>query len=281
MITETEREYRLKVLAVYGVAMLIFAVRFFSDALLSQMGKPFLFAHQTDIIYRAFCAMQLPQLLTQHLYIAVVFDLSLFVLPLLFLLTRKNYWAIGFTVVALFYFLTYNVVTGHHYHGLTGLLVISIPFWLGSGQKFTLTWQGARYYFLYIFASAALWKIMRGSVFYPNQMSHILKAQHLDLLLQHPQSFQAQVIQYLIAHPAVSHGILLLNVAVQLTFCAGFFTKRLDTFLFGLALVFCAANYFVMNIVSAELLILGLTLLNWPKIQQVIEKKRLFHQVLG
>lgn len=271
MKSETEQSYRVKAWAVYTVVILIFTIRFFSHALLSQMGKPHVFAHQSDLIYRTLCIIQIPQFLTAHTYTAFIFDVSLFALPIMFLLTRKNYWAVAFSIVAVVYFLTYNIITGHHYHGLIGLLVISIPFWWSRGEKFELTWQGARYYFLYIFASAACWKIMRGSVFYPEQMSHILKAQHLDLLLQHPPGFQAQFIQYLIAHPQVSHILLLVNVAVQLTFLVGFFTKRFDTHLFVLAVVFCVANYFVMSIISAELLILGLTLLNWPAIEQQIQ----------
>lgn len=271
MKSETEQSYRVKAWAVYTVVILIFTIRFFSHALLSQMGKPHVFAHQSDLIYRTLCIIQIPQFLTAHTYTAFIFDVSLFALPIMFLLTRKNYWAVAFSIVAVVYFLTYNIITGHHYHGLIGLLVISIPFWWSRGEKFELTWQGARYYFLYIFASAACWKIMRGSVFYHEQMSNILKAQHLDLLLQHPQSFQAQLIQYLIAHPLVSHSLLLVNVAVQLSFSVGFFTKRFDTFLFALAVIFCVANYFVMSIISAELLILGLTLLNWPAIEQQIQ----------
>ncbi len=145
-------------------------------------------------------------------------------------------------------------------------------------MRFNLLWEGARYYLLYIFASAALWKIFRGSVFYQEQLSNILKHQQLDLLLQQSQSYQAHCVQYLIAHPEISHAVLIVNVVVQLCFAFGFFTKKFDSLLFILAIVFCAANYFVMGITSTELLVLNLTLLNWEKIEALLPNKMLFQQ---
>ena len=60
---------------------------------------------------------------------------------------------------------------------------------------------------------------------------------------------------------------------VQLSFVVGFFTKKFGTMLFVLAIIFCAANYFVMSIVSIELLMLNLTLLNWEKMAALFKRQ--------
>ncbi len=261
------RQYRYKALAVAGVAIIILLYRFFGHALMYAMHQPVFLFEQKEAAYRLFLASGLAQFITSNTIVSIVFDIALFAMPLAFVLTLKRGFAIAFSVLLLIYFVTYNLVIGHHYHGLAGAILITIPFWTKNQTRFELLWQACRYYLLYIFSSAALWKILRGSVFYKEQMSNILKAQQLDLLLQQPDSLRAQVAQYLIANPDISHVVLVVNVVVQLIFLIGFFTRRADSFLFVLLIVFCAANYFVMNIVSAELLILNLTLLNWDKIE--------------
>jgi hypothetical protein len=275
-MTNTETfatHYRLRAYFVFGVALLILSYRFFSHALFSAMLHPVYSFGQKETWYYILLTSGLPQFVTDNYLPSLILDLSLFMFPFLFLLRWKQAWAVAFSVVVLIYFFTFNLITGHHYHGLVGVILITIPFWTKNETRFNLLWEAVRCYWLYIFASAALWKILRGSVFYTGQLSNILKSQQLDLLLQQPDSFQAQVAQYLIANPQVSHGVFVVNVLVQLCFAVGFFTKKFDTVLFVLAIVFCAANYFVMSIVSVELLILNLTLLNWEKVATLFNRQ--------
>jgi hypothetical protein len=62
-------------------------------------------------------------------------------------------------------------------------------------------------------------------------------------------------------------------VVLQLSFAIGFFTKKFDRFLFWFAILFVVANLFVMGILSMELLILDLTLLNWEKVEAWVIRK--------
>jgi len=268
-----EKKYRLKVIFVFSVLVLVLLNRLLSHSLFYSMHQPVFQLSQDEFFYRIFLGLCIPQVITSSPALSIVFDVLLFAMPLLFLLTRRLIFAVLTFVFLLIYFFTCNVATGHHYHGLVGALIVTIPFWTKKENRFNLLWKGARCYWLYIFASAALWKIFRGTVFYQEQLSNILKSQQLDLLLQQPDSSHAQLVQYLIANPQVSHWVLAANVLVQLCFAVGFFTKKFDSVLFILAIVFCIANYFVMSIVSAELLILNLTLLNWEKVAEWLPVK--------
>ncbi|MCW5907394.1 MAG: hypothetical protein KIS94_06020 [Chitinophagales bacterium] len=264
-----ENDYRLKATLVFSFALLLFFMRFMNNVLVSQIGEvPFLF-EQKEWTYRLFYQSSIAQWLTVHFIPAAMFDALLFFLPLVFMLTRSRLYVYGFSLIALIYFLLFNMAAGHHYHGMVGVLVMSVPFWSKNEERFNLLWQGARYYLLYIFASAALWKLLRGSAFEPEQMVNILKAQQLDVLLQQPGSLRAVIAQYLIAHPAVAHGVLVTNMLLQLSFVTGFFTKRFDVVLLVLCVVFVVANYFAMSIVSAELLILCIPLLNFKQLQRI------------
>jgi hypothetical protein len=264
-----DKEYRLKANFVFGFALLILYYHFISASIMSAMSQPPFIFDENEIVYRLFLASGIPQLITSGSVVPALFDVCWYALPVLFLLTHDRGHAIAFTIITTIYFLTYNVVAAHHYHSLVGLLVMTIPFWSKKETRFHFLWEAVRYYWLYILASAALWKILRGSIFYTDQLSNILKSQQINLLLQHPDTFRAHIAQYLIAHPQVGHIVLLANIVVQLSFLVGFFTKKFDGYLFALAMLFCIANYYVMGIVSTELLILNFTLMNWEKVVKI------------
>ncbi len=270
-----EREFQVKAYFVYGVAMYICFYHLISNAMLAQMQQPPFVFEDKEWMYKFYLLSGIPQFITSHSFIASLCDISLLVFTVGFLLTKQRIFAMLFTLAALNYFLTYNLVTGHHYHGFVGVLVISIPFWFKSEQRFNFSWEAVRYYFLYIFSSAALWKILRGSAFYHDQLSDILKSQQINLLLQNGTNYKAHIAQYLIAHPDFSHAVLMVNVVLQLSFAIGFFTRKFDMILFVLAIVFVVANFLVMGILSMELLILNLTLINWPKMEAWLIKKEI------
>lgn len=257
-------DYRQKVLLVFGTMCLILFYRWLSDSLFTGWESPPYIFKEKDIAYHWFVASGLPQWLTNSRWISVLADMSLFTLPILFIINGHRLFIGVFTILLLCYFMTWNVITGHHYHSLTGALIICIPFWFRKKEKFNLAWELARYYLLYIFTSAALWKLSRGSAFYELQMVEILKSQHVQLFLEQPDSIQAKLIRYLIANPSLAHSFLLGAVLMQLTFSIGFFTRKWDETLFGLSILFCIANYIIMGIFSFELLILNATLLNYP-----------------
>jgi len=268
-----ERGFQIKAYFVFGVAMYICFYHLISNAMLAQMQQPTFIFDESECVYKWYKASSIPQFITAHSLLSSIFDISLLVFTVGFLLSKRRFFAVLFSLAAFNYFMTYNMVTGHHYHGLVGLLVISIPFWFKSEQRFNFSWEAVRYYFLYIFSSAALWKILRGSAFYHDQLTNILKSQQINLLLQNPDSLKGHIAQYLIAHTNASYAILLVNVALQLSFLIGFFTKKYYKLLFILSIIFVVANFLVMGILSMELLILNLTLLDWEKVENYVIKK--------
>lgn len=268
-----DRELQIKAYFVFGVAMYICFYHLISNAMLAQMQQPPFIFPETEWVYKFYLSTGIPQFITAHSFLSAIFDISLLVTTVGFLLGKNRLYAVLFTLAALNYFLTYNMVTGHHYHGLAGLLAISIPFWFKSEQRFNFSWEAVRYYFLYIFSSAGLWKVLRGSAFYHDQLSNILKQQQVNLLIQNPNGYKAHIAQFLISHSDISHACLLTVVVLQLSFATGFFTRKFDMVLFWLAILFVVANLLVMNILSMELLILNLTLLNWEKMEAILIKK--------
>ncbi len=272
-ISNFEKSLSVKAYFVLGIAMYFCFYRLISASMLSQMNHPLFLFGQTEFFYRLYINSGIPQFITSNTIISALLDISLLILTIGFLMSFNRAFILLFTLVVFNYFITYNLVTGHHYHGMFGLIIMTLPFWFKKEEKFNLAWDLARYYFLYVFASAALWKILRGSAFYDLQLSDIIKSQQINLLLQTPESFKSHIAEYFIGHPAISHFILLLDVFVQGSFIVGFFTKKYDRVLLMLAILFVVADYYVMGIVSFEILIMGLTLLDWPKVEAWLIKQ--------
>lgn len=268
-----EKELRLKASFVFGFALLVLYYRFISASILSAMSQPPFIFEENEVAYKCFLISGIPQFITSGTLVPALFDVCWYALPILFLLTTERIYAILFSTVTLIYFLTYNVATAHHYHGLAGLLIITVPFWTKKEESFRFLWEAARYYWLYIFASAALWKIFRSSLFYIDQLPNILKSQQINLLLQHPDTFKAHVVQHLIANPSTAHLVLIVAVLLQLSFLIGFFTRKFDNYLFWLAIIFSIGNYYIMGIASFELMILNFTLMNWEKVVKIADNR--------
>lgn len=272
MAQESKYYIHLRGSFVFGFLLILVFYRLIGSALLSQMNSPLFLFPQTEWVYAAVLKSGFLQYITAHYWSAALFDLLLLATPLLFLLTRLQIFAILFTVLLLTYYLTFNMVTGHHYHGLVGAILMTIPFWSKNEKIFQLLWDAARYYLLYIFASAALWKIMRGSAFHTEQLPAILQMQQLQLQLELPDSFRASITRFFVTHGTLAHMVLLMNTALQLSFAIGFITKKMDKWLLFAFLAFVISNYAVMGIMSAELLVLAQTLLNWEWINHKLNK---------
>jgi hypothetical protein len=128
-----------------------------------------------------------------------------------------------------------------------------------------MLWEAARYYFFFIFSSAALWKLSTGALWESGQMSSILMAQHVQGIYDYPATLATHFHSWLIVHGGVASGLLVAGFAIQLSFFGGFFTKKYDRIYLLLFVTFFALNYLLMHVVSIELFIFCLVLLDWDK----------------
>ena len=271
----TFSNYEMRVRYFYIAVIVILFFHFFSNVLFSELGTPALVNPSIDNFYWLFQYVGLHKLFTQSVFLPAIGDISIAILTLLcvFSTSYRAIWTVSFTLLFGIYCITFNTFSGHHYHGLMGILFLSVTFWFKPGLRFELLWEAARYYFLFLFSSAAFWKICRGSIFEENQFSNILKSQHAQYLYQHTTSYQSSIYQYLISHASISHWVLIGAVVLQLCFFVGFFTKKYDHTLFLLALFFSVLNFFIMGIFSFELIVMGMTLLDFENIPFLKLKK--------
>ena len=120
-----------------------------------------------------------------------------------------------------------------------------------------------RFYIMYLFSSAALWKILRGIVFDKSHLKILLV--QMDLWHAKNESWYSPIFKLYTTYLWISYTSMILVIILQLSFLIGFVTKKYDKWLFLLFLFFCLANQIVFRHFFFELLILGMTLLFVPK----------------
>lgn len=174
--------------------------------------------------------------------------------------------AVVVSLLTLNYYSYYIGVATHHEHTLLGIIFCLPLLWIRSPQRFVLIFGGIRYYVLWVMASAAAWKIYRGSWLVPHQMAELLADQHLSYLIQHPDAAFARLIRWLIRHPHIANILWYLGWLTEGSFIVGFFTRRWDRWLGLLFLGFFAADYALMGINFWEFCIFALVFYPWNQL---------------
>jgi len=197
----------------------------------------------------------------------ILFDALFYAMPLLYWLAYKYsmkwvpWVAIIMLLVNWIYVQCYTLYPTNSIEGHVGWLLYPFVLMTVRLKSFYFLMNAMRYFFLFFFASAALWKLRQGGAFNPEQMSGILLGQHKEYLVSAPDYWYTLFIYWLVRHQAVSYGLYLAGLLLELVFLVGFFTKKYDRTLLVLFIVFLIMDLFIMRIPYFEILPLALPLL--------------------
>lgn len=250
----------------YGV----FLSFFFNHRLLSQY-QPVFFNYNRDLTELSLIATGLPRFMIGHPWTFWAADALLYLLPLPLLIRyiRKGAFALSlgipFSLFLGVYLLLANIFWQCHLEPFILYFLLSFLFLTNREDRFYGLLKGARLYFLYIFFSAAVWKIARGAIFNGQEMSDLLLLQHSELLISDPGSLASRVYAWLIDHPVVSWWLYFGALALEASFIIGLFTRRYDRILLALAVLFVGADLLVMRLPYWTVLLGGITLWMRPE----------------
>ena len=137
------------------------------------------------------------------------------------------------------------------------------PFLLmaGSTKSFYFLMHGIRYFFLFFFASAGMWKIYHGAVFNLEEMSAVLLLQHKEYLISDPNATYTHFVYWVVKNRGVSYALYIIATALELVFVVGFFTKKYDRYLLMTFVAFLLMDLFIMRISYFDALPMALPLL--------------------
>jgi hypothetical protein len=254
------------VLVVYFLFYYSFLIGFCLDYRLLSQYHPIFFNYNRDLTELALIATGIPRWMVNHPFSFAAADGLAFLLPLPILLTygqkRRFFGLFGviFAPFFAFYLLLANIFWQVHPEPFILFFLLALVFTTRRPDRFYLLITGCRYYFLYIFVSAAIWKIARGAVFNGEEMSRILLIHHADLLTGTCSSISCRFYQWLILRPALSQSLFIAGALLEASFLIGFFTRRFDRWLILGAAVFVLADLLVMRIPYWTVLLGTLTL---------------------
>lgn len=247
-------------------ALLVF--KWYNDMLLYQQQPAFIY-NTFDIVSWLFLQTHIPQWLlsTKHF---LAFDLVYYTAPLFLLLSAYKKVklitsaALYLLIVNWIYLQTYFLYPISSYTIFVVWLIFPILFLVKNETTFALVFDGIRYFFLYFFLSAGIWKFRNGGAFSHEQLSAILLDQHKEMLTNSPDYWMSYLYQWLINNIAVSYALYIVVTLMELSFAIGFFTKRFDKVFIGIYFIFLLADYFIMRIPYYETLPFLLTLYFHP-----------------
>jgi hypothetical protein len=124
-------------------------------------------------------------------------------------------------------------------------------------------WQALRYYTLFIFVSAFLWKLCRLTFLNKDHGLLIMKNNLTSYIYYHPDSFFSDMYHWLFQYPGITNALYISGVILEGVFIIGFFTKKYDFWLLILSLVLITGFWFMADAFFFQLLVLSFTLINF------------------
>ena len=261
-----QRQLRARV--VFGWLFIIYVYFFSQHSLISQLQQPVLIYPGSDNSFWLMHLLNIPQFFLNHHGAALALDITVTGSCLVSFILPEKVWMNRITILGtwLFYFV-YSSGAGKHYAQI-GYLITPVAFWVADPRKFSLLWDAMRYWVVFLYTCAGLYKVYYGGFFYVDDMGHILQQMNAEWLVFHPDGFQSSVIRYLIDHPAGSQWLFRLVVIIDSAVLIGFFTRRFDQWLLIGLISFHIGNYFLMHISFVEQSLIFAALLPWHKIER-------------
>lgn len=252
---------------VFALTFASLVLSFFSNTLLHQLRQPVLKYPYVDLTYWVMHYLQIPELITGNFWLACLFDLALFAFCILCFMYPEKRWCIwSFIALYFVYFITFNTFGGHHTNHKIGFLLIAIPFTVSNYKSFNFLWQGLRYFLLFAYVDAFLWKFVRMAWLHADQGMLIMKKNQAAYLYFESDTVQAGLYRWLLLHPALVSGTYIAGVIMEGLFLIGFFTRKYDKFLLILSILLPLGFWFTADAYFFELLILSITLVNFHKL---------------
>ncbi|MDG1332070.1 MAG: hypothetical protein P8P74_07060 [Crocinitomicaceae bacterium] len=246
---------------VFGWLLLVMLYQWWANLMISQLESPVLLRVDLDLTYWFVHLSGVGELFRSSYSSALTFDILLTVLCLITaLFPKRTIFPIVTGVLYLIYCVLLNSYQCWHYHNLITLILLIIPFCFRSLKTFSMLFAGLRYAVAYVYASAAIWKLFRGSVFNEGQMQWLIEHNYVDRLAVegYQLNFLENTMFQLSNYPTLSSIALIVGIAMEASFLVAFFTRKFDRYLIIIGVVFHLITAVLVDVSFLQLWILFL-----------------------
>ena len=253
------------ILAFVGIFYLLAIYKLFNGLWLFQV-EPFYFLNRFDGTTWLLMQTGIHQWIIDHPYSWLMIDILFYAFPLVWwILQRKQQvagviLAFSWLIINWLYVQCYTLYPTNSIESYTAWLLMPILFCTPKLKSFYYLLHAGRYFFLFFFASAAIWKFRQAGIFNLDQMSDVLLVQHKEYLVSSPDNWFSHLVYFLVQHPVLGYLLYLLGTLLELVFVIGFFTCKYDRWLIAGFILFLIMDHLLMRIPYYETLPWVLTL---------------------
>jgi hypothetical protein len=227
---------------------------------ISQLGAPIIHEVRQDPLVWHLIHSGLADFIAGNTIAALIFDVVIIIpmaVILFFTLSQKLTKRLIFLhcVLFAFYLLIIFSFPSLSIRKYLGLAIVPLIFLFVDNERYKRALSYLRYYVLFIFASSAMWKIVRGAIFESDQFVNILRNQHFEHMVLFPDHISTHIAECLISQETIAFVFYLLIAILQLSFIIGFFTKKYDRWLLIAMLLFVMGDFLVMRVEYWEFLV--------------------------
>lgn len=248
------QKHRNNIIAAYCILFyLLMLYKAWNGLLLSQL-QPHLFSTRFDMVSWLVMQTGIHQWLIDNRTGWIVFDIAFYAMPLLYwLIYKKSERVARITAVLMLlvnwvYVQCFTLFPSNSIEGHTAWLLFPFLLMTANLRSFWFVLHGLRYFFLFFFASAGVWKLVQGGFFNMHEMSGVLLYQHKEYLASSPGHWYTSFVYWLIQHPSFSYCLYVGGAILELLFFTGFFTRRYDYYLAAAFILFAVFDVLVMRI---------------------------------
>jgi hypothetical protein len=144
----------------------------------------------------------------------LLFDIAFYLMPLVYFICYKrslkiaSIVAVIMFVVNFIYIQCYTLYPVNSIESYTPWLLFPFLLMTTRLRDFYFVLQALRYFFLFFFLSAGVWKFVQGGIFNGEQMSAILLYQHKEYLVSSPAEWYTSFIYWLSNNATLSFTLV-------------------------------------------------------------------------
>jgi hypothetical protein len=256
---------------VTGSLLFFLVLRAFEHTAISGLNGAPLFRVEMDFTYWLYKWSGLPSLIVQNRIGAVIFDGLLFLSGLIsFLFPLKKIGLLPFSIFLFVYVLSFNMYVTHHMGQVYGFMVVLLPFLISDNYKFTLAWEGMRYFTCFIYFMAFVWKTcINNSFYYLQQGANSFKYNLVDYISLNPDTAMTAFYKWFLRHEwALNAGEKVIILLEGIMFI-GLLTKKFDRLLIWVPVAIHVITYFFSDVFFIELLVVDLSFLKVSQLDRI------------
>jgi hypothetical protein len=216
---------------------------FVFEWLIFNFNTPILYLHN-NFLFQVAHNLEIPLLINQNIILSILIDIGIILFSFIGIFKNNSKIYTTLIILIIIYYININSKLPNVEHRLLFLIFTSPLLLLNSIKSFNLYSRFLQIYFCYIFFDAGLWKLIRYSG--DDHLGAILIQQNISYLNQ-------STLNWIINKSTIFNFLYLVVMAIQLFFCVGFFTRKLNSILILLFTIISFSNYLLADLLFYEM----------------------------